>query len=86
MLLAFGSIISHADNDSSLDQETIDRLRETYQLEAEAPPFTLSSIVKKLSDGDWGSTLDSTILPSVIHIGYQPVLYFIRQMIYVWTV
>lgn len=77
LLLTFGPHTTYGEDNSSLNQETINRLRETYNLEAPGPPSMLSG----WSEGDWGISLDPSSLPDLIHITLHPVWFFTRQLV-----
>jgi hypothetical protein len=78
LFLAFSLLPSYAYNDIPLDQQTMDRLRETYNMEAPGSPFMLLS---RWSEGDWGISLDPSSLPDLFQAALYPAWFLARQLV-----
>ncbi|MFE9277205.1 hypothetical protein ACQKLN_03545 [Paenibacillus glucanolyticus] len=82
LFLTLSWLTTYANSDSPLNQQTLDRLRESYDLEAPSTQDTAPYMPDRWSQGDWGVSLDSSSLTELLHASLQPVFYIARQLIY----
>lgn len=78
LLVSCGSLTSHAHDNSTLDQKTMDRLRETYELDIPETPSSLDT----WKHGDIGISLEPSFIADFLQGMLCPVWFLARQILH----
>lgn len=81
LLLALGTISTnaYAQEDSTLDQETIDRIRDSYGLDMPDPKDYQDPLA--LLRGDFGMTSSAAVVLHLLSIPIQPISFMLRNLV-----